>query len=75
MASSTYTVQVHEEDGALWAEVIELPGCFVTAETMEELTEALAEAISFVIDHPVVSARLGPAEGRIERHRLDLIEA
>ena len=75
MAMTTYTVQVHEEERALWAEVMELPGCFVTAESMDELPAALAEAISLVIDHPVGSAHLGPAEGRIERHCLELIEA
>lgn len=75
MASTTYTVQVHEEDGGLWAEVMELPGCFVTAETMEELPEASAEAIALIVDGPVRRVRLEPGEGRLERHRLDLIEA
>lgn len=75
MASTTYTVQIHEEDGTLWAEVLELPGCFVTAEHMEELPEALSEAISLVVEHPVGIVRLGPAESRVEVHHLELLGA
>jgi predicted RNase H-like HicB family nuclease len=41
-----YTAQVHHEDGMYWAEVDELPGCFASGETLDELGEALAEAIS-----------------------------
>lgn len=41
-----YTVQVHEEpDQDPWAEVTELPGCFATGCDMDELREAVAEAI------------------------------
>jgi predicted RNase H-like HicB family nuclease len=38
------TVTVHPEDGSLWSEVSELPGCFASGRTLEELREALAEA-------------------------------
>lgn len=37
---------VHEEDGSLWAEVEELPGCFASGKDLNELTEAVIEAIS-----------------------------
>jgi hypothetical protein len=35
------TVEVHEEDGVLWGQVVELPGCFATGDDLDELTEAL----------------------------------
>ena len=41
------TVRVHREhDGGLWAEVLELPGCFASGADEEELDEALREAIA-----------------------------
>jgi predicted RNase H-like HicB family nuclease len=37
---------VHEEeDGSYWAEVQELPGCFASGSTLDELREALLDAI------------------------------
>jgi predicted RNase H-like HicB family nuclease len=43
----TCTVRVHDEPGEqhLWAEVLELPGVFVTGADLEELQVALTEAI------------------------------
>lgn len=48
------TVRVHEEDdGWIWAEVRDLPGCFASGRTLDELREALEEAISlYVTDDP-----------------------
>jgi len=40
---------VHEEDGKYWAEVQELPGCFASGKDLDELTEALIEAIQMCI--------------------------
>lgn len=41
------TVRVHRErDGDLWAEVLELPGCFASGVDQAELDEALREAIA-----------------------------
>ena len=41
-----YVVRVNEEpDGSLWAEVIDLPGCFASGNTLDELREGLEEAI------------------------------
>ena len=46
----TYTVQVHEaEDGTFWAQVDELPGCFATGDDLDELKEAVVEAISMCL--------------------------
>lgn len=39
------TARVHQEDGSYWAEVVELPGCFASGDDLDELKEALAEAI------------------------------
>jgi predicted RNase H-like HicB family nuclease len=48
--SVTYTVRVHHEPGEqLWAEVLELPGAFATGPDMEDLREALEEAIGFYL--------------------------
>jgi predicted RNase H-like HicB family nuclease len=32
--------------GVLWGQVVELPGCFATGEDLDELAEALGEAIT-----------------------------
>ena len=46
MARASFHAVVHEEaDGSLWAEVRELPGCFASGFSVEELQEALVEAI------------------------------
>jgi predicted RNase H-like HicB family nuclease len=45
-----YTVRVHHEPGEqLWAEVRELPGAFATGADMEDLRQALEEAISLYL--------------------------
>lgn len=44
-----YTVNVHEESGSLWAEVVELPGCFASGDDLDDLQEALEEAISLYL--------------------------
>jgi predicted RNase H-like HicB family nuclease len=52
---TVYTVRIHHEPGqeySLWAEVEELPGCFASGRDMEELQEALAEAISLYLSEP-----------------------
>lgn len=40
---------IHEEDGSYWAEVQELPGCFASGADLDELKEALIEAISMCL--------------------------
>ncbi len=44
-----YTVIVHEEaredGGGFWAEVEELPGCFASGDTLDELEKDVREAI------------------------------
>jgi predicted RNase H-like HicB family nuclease len=41
-----YTVSVREDDdGSYWAEVNDLPGCFASGTSLDELKEAVLEAI------------------------------
>lgn len=43
----------HEDDGSLWAEVLDLPGCFASGGTLDELWEGLEESISlYLADNP-----------------------
>jgi predicted RNase H-like HicB family nuclease len=42
----TLTVEIHNEDGVLWGQVVELPGVFATGDDLDELAEALGEAIA-----------------------------
>jgi predicted RNase H-like HicB family nuclease len=38
-------VDVHQEDGSQWAEVRELPGCFVSGRSAAEVIESAEEAV------------------------------
>jgi predicted RNase H-like HicB family nuclease len=52
---------VHEEDGSYWAEVEELPGCFASGKDLNELQEALIEAINMCLtqkEHEQIRAEL-----------------
>ena len=61
-ALGKYVVQVHHEhqDDSYWAEVPELPGCFASGDTLDELAESLNEAIALYTDTdtPPSSGRL-----------------
>lgn len=43
-------VRVHHEEGAYWAEVVDLPGCFASGDTFDELLAALGEAIELYLE-------------------------
>ncbi len=49
MADREFRVLVHEEDDAYWAEVEDLPGCFASGHDLEELREAVVEAITLYL--------------------------
>jgi predicted RNase H-like HicB family nuclease len=67
----TLTVEIHQEDGILWGQVVELPGCFATGEDLDELAEALGEAISlYHAKTGSVSATSPPSMPR-RRYRVD----
>lgn len=57
---SDFHAKVHFEEGAYWAEVEELPGCFASGHTEAELHEALVEAIRMCVgdDEPLGDLRL-----------------
>ena len=40
---------VRQEDGSYWAEVDELPGCFASGQTLDELLDAVTEAIAIYL--------------------------
>ena len=50
------TARVHQEDGSYWAEVVELPGCFASGETLDELRVAVDEAVRLHQDLPLDGA-------------------
>jgi predicted RNase H-like HicB family nuclease len=63
-----FTVKVHHEHGSYWSEVTELPGCFASAGTLDELREALGEAVGlYVADVPGV---LGAEPLRVGQSRV-----
>ena len=46
-----------DDDGTLWAEVTELPGCFASGATISELTEALIEAVGMCVEGGLSTTR------------------
>jgi predicted RNase H-like HicB family nuclease len=44
-----YRLIVHHEKNRVWAEVVELPGCFAAGKDMDELREALTEVIGMYL--------------------------
>ena len=48
----TYTVLVFEDkdDGGFWAKVAELPGCYTSGETLEEIEENVKDAIATYLE-------------------------
>jgi predicted RNase H-like HicB family nuclease len=61
-------VQVRREGPGYWAHVVELPGCFASGDSLEELRDALAEAIGLYLwDRP---AELGDQELRVGEVRM-----
>ncbi len=51
MKSNEYTVLIErDEDGYYVGEVIELPGCFTQARTIEELINRIKEAIALYLE-------------------------
>ena len=65
MAQITFHVDLHEEDdGSWWAQVKELPGCFASGFSLDELKEALAEAMQMWLPDGIDLGNLkwGPVE-------------
>ena len=71
MAEITFNVVVHEEsDGSFWAEVSELPGCFASGYGIEELEQALVEAIQMCLPEGVSLGDSVAIEHVSENHAL-----
>lgn len=60
-----YQVTVHNEEGSYWAEVAQLPGLFVSGDTLDEVFEALNEAILLYMNEPG-KPELGMRVSRVE---------
>jgi len=71
------TAGVRRESGSYWAEVRELPGCFASGDSLDELLGALEEAVRlYLADEstgPGGAGRrvAGPARGATSRPRLN----
>lgn len=49
--------RIHEEDGSYWAEVRELPGCFASGRTLDEVMEKLSEAVALCLPEGTASGQ------------------
>jgi predicted RNase H-like HicB family nuclease len=65
-----FRVLVHEEDGSYWGEVVGLPGCFASGHTLDELREAIVEAITLCAEGSDVDVS-GPSAARDGTRRRD----
>jgi predicted RNase H-like HicB family nuclease len=43
------TVETHAEGDGFWSEIRELPGCFASARTLNELREAIGESVGLYL--------------------------
>jgi predicted RNase H-like HicB family nuclease len=56
--SMEITANIHLEDGAYWADVPALPGCFAAGESLDELFDSLREGIELYLkDDPSPPSR------------------
>jgi predicted RNase H-like HicB family nuclease len=65
MAEREFRVFVHEEDGSYWAEVDGLPGCFASGRDLDELRDAVVEAIAlYLADSDAHTGSVAPTASR-----------
>lgn len=67
-----FTVNIDEEDGSYWAEIVEVPGCFVSGRSLSEIHDALTEAVRATVPASSLEVRLpglALAPGRARRAR------
>jgi len=63
-----YTVKIHPAaEGGYWAEVPALPGCFTQAETVEEATAMVHEAIESYLAGLLRRGESFPVERQVKR--------
>lgn len=56
------TANVHIEGGAFWADVSELPGCFASGDSLDELFTSLREGIELYLAKEADRDRPLPSE-------------
>ncbi len=44
------TANIHREEGGYWADVPELPGCFASGDTFDELFDSLREGVELYLE-------------------------
>jgi predicted RNase H-like HicB family nuclease len=63
------TARIHIEDGSYWADVPELPGCFASGGTLDELFTSLQEGVSlYLADEGEQSGPLHVASATLTDH-------
>ena len=70
MADREFRVLVHEKDGAYWAEVDGLPGCFASGRSLDELREAVEEAISLYWPRGIGRGAMRRATAHVDEMRV-----
>lgn len=66
-----YRVKVHKEDGSYWAEVEGLPGCFASGQDLDELKDAVIEAITlYLADDDKPDTQQVSAEAHVDEFRV-----
>ncbi len=50
--SVQYTLNIRHEDGIYWANIEQIPGCFATGDSMDELMTNMAEAVGLALSTP-----------------------
>jgi predicted RNase H-like HicB family nuclease len=70
----TYTVLVFEDkdDGGFWAKVAELPGCYTSGESLEEIEVNVKDAISTYLE---AIREAGEPEPEPAVHKLEIAVA
>jgi predicted RNase H-like HicB family nuclease len=64
------TVEVKPDGSGYWARVVELPGCFASGRSLDELGEAVGEAIGLYLrDRP---ASIGEQDLQVGRSRIHI---
>ena len=71
MAEREFRVFVHDEDASYWAEVEGLPGCFASGRDLDELREAVVEAITlYLAGHEPEVSTIPTTHGRVDEMRI-----
>lgn len=47
---------IHREDGSYWADVSELPGCFASGDSLDELLKSLIEGVQLYLGEDQAAA-------------------